>query len=282
VPSDNHRSGEIDFNAENTQGPAGGGLGLATFLLGNVTNYRRYVSSSTDARERQWRWFVYAQDTWRATSKLTLNYGLRLEDIMPQSINAAGNAGYLDISTGEMMAVGVGGIPLDGGIKNKINLAPRLGITYQLNEKTVIRMGYGRSYDIGVFGSTSGHSVTQNLPILARQQLNAPANFASVFNLAEGPPRRPSPRWGLTAASWPRTASSRPTCRKRSACRVDAYNLTVQRQLTSDLWPRSPTWATRARTSSRATVPTWTSTSRPWWASPRCPATCAGPSSRVR
>ena len=34
VPSDEHRSGVIDFNAERTQGPTGGGLGLATFLLG--------------------------------------------------------------------------------------------------------------------------------------------------------------------------------------------------------------------------------------------------------
>ncbi len=167
VPSDNHRSGEIDFNAENTQGPSGGGMGLATFLLGNVTNYRRYVSSSTDARERQWRWFLYAQDTWRASPKWTFNYGLRVEDIMPQTINEAGNAGYLDINTGEMMVVGVGDIGLDGNIKNKINLAPRLGITYQLNPKTVIRTGFGRSYDIGVFGSTFGHSVTQNLPVLA-------------------------------------------------------------------------------------------------------------------
>ena len=30
---------------------------------------------------------------------------------------------------------------------------PRLGIAYQLTPKTVVRMGYGRSYDIGVFGS---------------------------------------------------------------------------------------------------------------------------------
>ena len=51
-----------------TRGPDGGGLGLATFLLGNVNQqFARYVSSSTDARERQWRQFFYAQDTWRAS-----------------------------------------------------------------------------------------------------------------------------------------------------------------------------------------------------------------------
>ena len=44
-------------------------MGLATFLLGDVSGFRRYVSPSTDARERQWRQFYYVQDTWRATPK---------------------------------------------------------------------------------------------------------------------------------------------------------------------------------------------------------------------
>ena len=50
----------------------------------------------------------------------------------------------------------------------------------------MLRAGYGRSYDIGVFGSLFGHSVTQNLPVLAVQQLQAPSNFDRVFTLVEG------------------------------------------------------------------------------------------------
>ena len=38
------------------------------------------------------------------------------------------------------------------------------GLTYQANPSTVIRAGYGRSFDIGVFGSIFGHAATQNLP----------------------------------------------------------------------------------------------------------------------
>ena len=52
--------------------------------------------------------------------------------------------------------------------------APRLGLAYSMNEKTVIRMGFGVSYDIGVFGSNFGHAVTQNLPVLAHQHPTAP------------------------------------------------------------------------------------------------------------
>ena len=66
-----------------------------------MTNFRRYVSPNTDARERQWRHFYYAQDTWRASPRLTLNYGLRLDVINPQTINEAGNAGFLDLGTGK-------------------------------------------------------------------------------------------------------------------------------------------------------------------------------------
>ena len=60
--------------------------------------------------------------------------------------------------------------PLNGGVKNSLNWARASGATYQLNEKTVIRGGYGRSYDIGVFGSIFGHTVTQNLPVLSVQR----------------------------------------------------------------------------------------------------------------
>jgi hypothetical protein len=236
VPSDSHRSGQLYFQADGTRGPSGGGMGLATFLLGNVQQLNRYVSTSTDARETQWREFFYAQDTWRANAKLTLNYGLRADIINPQAVNQAGNGGWLDINTGELRVGGVGDINLQGNVKNKINWAPRLGITYQINPKTVIRAGYGRSYDIGVFGSTFGHSVTQNLPVLSASQLNPPNNFDSVFNLATGPPapvfpevpangRLPLPN-GVFARLLPDT---------QNLSHVDAYNVTIQREITPSL-----------------------------------------------
>ena len=90
-----HRSGELTFNVDRTRGPNGGGLGLATFLLGDVTHFGRYASPFTDAGERQWRHFYYAQDTWRATQKLTLNYGLRLDVINPQTVSGDGKGGFL-------------------------------------------------------------------------------------------------------------------------------------------------------------------------------------------
>jgi outer membrane receptor protein involved in Fe transport len=236
VPSDRHRSGELTFAPERTSGPGGGGLGMATFMLGDVTRFTRYVSSSTDARERQWRHFYYAQDTWRATERLTLSYGLRLDVINPQTINAAGNAGFLSLETGEISVVGVGNTDLSGNVKNNLNWAPRLGATYQIDDKTVIRGGFGRSYDIGVFGSLFGHSVTQNLPVLLAQENNAPNNFADVFNLKDGPPAPQFPDVPSNGQfALPNGVFARALPTKQRPPAVDAFNVTVQRQLTPDL-----------------------------------------------
>src|SRR5205823_14532295 len=196
VPSDQHRSGELNFSNNRTIGPNGGGLALASFLLGDVTTFKRYISPTTDAAERQWRTAYYAQDTWRATGKLTLNYGLRLDIINPQTVNDSGKGGFLlmsvngqqiDIASPDIRVAGVNGIGLNGDVKNALNWAPRVGVAYQLTDRTVLRAGYGRSYDLGVFGSVFGHTVTQNLPVLSAQNLNAPQNFDAVFNLKDGP-----------------------------------------------------------------------------------------------
>jgi outer membrane receptor protein involved in Fe transport len=236
VPSDAHRSGELTFSSNRTSLAGAGGLGLATFLIGDVTFFRRYVSPNTDARERQWRHFYYAQDTWRVNDKLTLNYGLRLDIINPQTINEPGNAGFLDLDTGEIRVVGVGGVGLNGDVENSLNWAPRVGATYQIDEKTVLRAGYGRSYDIGVFGSLFGHSVTQNLPVLAVQDLNAPSNFDRVFTLASGPPPPVFPEVPSDGTfPLPNGVFTRALPEKQRPPAVDAFNVIVQRQLSDTM-----------------------------------------------
>src|SRR5450756_1776246 len=76
VPSDSDRTGVLQFNSGPTSNASNnsGGLGFATFVLGQVTNFTRFVSTSTNAKEFQKRDFFYVQDTWRATQKLTVNY----------------------------------------------------------------------------------------------------------------------------------------------------------------------------------------------------------------
>ncbi|MEP7339801.1 MAG: TonB-dependent receptor [Acidobacteriota bacterium] len=250
VPSDVHRSGELTFNNGRTAGVNGGGLGVATFLLGEVTNFGRYISSNTDARERQWRHFYYGQDSWRATQKLTVNYGLRLDVINPQSLNNPGNGGFLSLETGQISTAGVGSTNLNGNVENSYNFAPRLSVAYKVNDKLVVRAGYGRSYDIGVFGSVFGHSVTQNLPVLAVQRVNN-GDFNRVFNLADGAPaftqffglNNAPNKGGTPNATLPSSGQfflpdgvfARVLPSKMRLPTVDAYNVTVQYQLTNKM-----------------------------------------------
>ena len=183
IPSDNNRTGEYNFSPEATSNAGVGGLDLATFLLGDVTSFARYVNnpniaSANNAAERQKRWFFYGQDTYRVTPKLTLNLGLRWEIYFPESVNAKGNGGFANIvdngGAGGIRVAGYGPYGLNGNINNDLHaFAPRVGIAYQATQKTVVRMGYGRSYDIGVFGSNFGHTVTQNLPVLLKQNYDA-------------------------------------------------------------------------------------------------------------
>ncbi len=243
VPSDQHRSGELYFVPDTTRGPNGGGLSLASYLVGDVNSFQRYVSNSLDAGERQNRQFFYGQDTWRVTPKLTINYGLRWEIYYPQTVTGARKGGWINIDTGEVMIAGVNGTPRNGFVKNSFgNLAPRAGIAYQISNKTVIRVGYGRTFDVGTFGSIFGHSVTQNLPVLGIQQLTPANDYESVFNLSQGPPfldvntvldqqpkgpnGNPLLPVGIRSFVYPK---------KMRLATLDAWNASVQRQITSTL-----------------------------------------------
>ncbi len=191
VPSDVHRAGELTFSGDQTQGPGGvGGAGFAAFLLGDVTSFGRYVSNSTNANETQPRFFFFGQDTWRVSNKLTVNLGLRWEIYRPESVAGTGQGGWVDAATGEVRIAGKQSVDLRGNTStNYKHFAPRLGIAYQWNPKTVVRLGYGRSYDIGVFGTVFGHAVTQNLPVLASQEINTTngQDFNTAFFLSNGP-----------------------------------------------------------------------------------------------
>src|SRR6266404_1561509 len=191
VPSDVHRAGELNFTQDQTQGPGGvGGSGLATFLLGDVSTFGRYVSASTNANETQPRFFFFGQDTIRVTNKLTVNLGLRWEIYKPESVRGTGQGGWVDPATGEVRVAGTQGVDLTGNTStNYKHFAPRVGIAYQVNPKTVVRLGYGRSYDIGVFGTIFGHAVTQNVPVLASQEIDTSngQDFNTAFFLKNGP-----------------------------------------------------------------------------------------------
>jgi Carboxypeptidase regulatory-like domain/TonB dependent receptor len=246
VPSDIHRSGDIYFSNQFTEGPDGAGLGTASFLLGEASNMGRYVSTSTDAGERQWRTFFYGEDSWRMTAKLTFNIGLRWEIYYPQTVTGKDQGGWINLDTGTVLVAGENGVGLNGNVQNTYkNFAPRVGIAYQIDPKTVVRMGYGRSFDVGMFGSIFGHTATQNLPVLGIQSVvppNGGNTWDPAFALAVGPPLvtpaqvlADSPLGPDGNHMLPNGITPWVFPRKMLLPTVDAWNATIQRQITPSL-----------------------------------------------
>ena len=119
VPSDTDRAGQNNFYTGQTSDDGSNGLGWASFAIGDVGQFGRYVGNAaygeTNAKEFQKRTFFYGQDTWRVTHCLTLNLGLRYELYFPEAVNGVGHGALMNLTTGYMHVAGVGGVPSDMG-----------------------------------------------------------------------------------------------------------------------------------------------------------------------
>lgn len=234
LPSDDHRSGSYTFQGGVTSiAPSGGGTGLADFLLGSPSEFKRFGQISTNQQDVQNRMFYYVQDTWRVTPKLTLTYGLRWDTWFPDYSRHDGQGGRYDITDNFVRIPGVGGISKSGdGETQWLNLAPRVSFAYAFNDKTVLRAGYGRSYFQGTFGWTFNNIAADIYPSVIRQSIPTSSPFQAVFPLASAPPPVDFPAIpsnGLLPLPDGVSTSYIPANQKIPS--VDQWNLTVERQL---------------------------------------------------
>jgi len=164
----------------------GGNLGFpyASFLLGQVDTAT--VSNLQDPQIRKIGIGFYAQDTWKVTRKLTLDYGIRYDfETVWHEIHGRFSSfepWVVNPSAGGLL----GGTAYPSTCKcdfsppYKYGIGPRLGVAYQLDHKTVLRGGFGV-----VYGRTSDSSYITNSAILGtgfnQLQFTSPA-----FGIAEG------------------------------------------------------------------------------------------------
>lgn len=96
---------------------------------------------------RQTQFFFYVHDKWQITPKLTFDLGLRWEYYRPATPRFPGGFSNFDPETNSLVLAGIGANPMDLGLRRTYtNFAPRTGLSFRLNEKTVIRSGMGFSY----------------------------------------------------------------------------------------------------------------------------------------
>jgi len=219
----------IDFGRDSNN-PGDTNWAFSNALLGTFLSYQQ-INADPLPNYPYKNFEFYGQDTWKVTSKLTLNYGLRVSFIEPfhdtlglmanfnnskydpaQTVSfyqpygafSGPNRQAINPLTGQILpAVYIGAmIPGVGNINNGMVLSgqdgtpqglienrgphwgPRIGIAYQLNSKTVFRMGGGIVYErVATFGVGTTSNYTTNPPSLRTGTLY----YGNVANIATSP-----------------------------------------------------------------------------------------------
>jgi hypothetical protein len=184
--------GTLTFDGKFTEDPnntATTGFGAADLLLNSQDTSS--IANIFTAHDQRWYRAAYFQDTWKAMSKLTVNMGLRYEYTQPtqeldgQQANfvpdyANNSATYLIPAKDEnnpadtltpkfLSALAANNVTVQYTNNNflvnpaKTDFSPRLGIDYQLDDKTVVRAGFGTFYG-GLESVGYYPSLSQNFP----------------------------------------------------------------------------------------------------------------------
>ncbi len=99
-------------------------------------------------------WALYVRDRWRVTPKLTLNLGLRWELYPTRTRSAGMGIESYDVNTNDVLIGGWPGVPQDNGVGySKKLFAPRVGFAYEMTRNTVVRGGYGITYEPHPWGA---------------------------------------------------------------------------------------------------------------------------------
>jgi len=176
------------------------GASAADFLADQMNNADIYTSPNIN--DVQWYDAAYFQDDWKVTSRLTLNLGLRYDHYQPYKENSGSQANFINatglgISTGSAVYelpsrsrnVVLGPLFLATLAKDHIalqyndnerlatgqnlNFAPRIGFSYLVRPKTVIRGGFGLFY--GGLQSEGNSNLGTNFPWSNSANLYSPS-----------------------------------------------------------------------------------------------------------
>jgi len=239
----NHWQPEIgNFGPRGGLGFAGGETALNGGAAANYANgYGAFLLGLSDDAEkslqnilstgREWQFGWYARDRWQVTRNLTINIGLRYE-LYPLMTRAGKGIERLDPSTNLVYLGGRGNVPDDAGISvNKKLFAPRLGIAYRLNDKTVVRAGYGINYDPIPFS----RPLRGWYPLVINGVFAAPNSYSWGTTLKQGVPNVVGPDLSTGITPLPSNVSERSPNSSITRGYVQSYNFTLERRLPQNI-----------------------------------------------
>ncbi|HEY1342829.1 MAG TPA: TonB-dependent receptor [Bryobacteraceae bacterium] len=191
--------------------------GWADFLLGLPQSMGKDLQYLNPATVRMPSYGFYARDLWQVSRKLTIDYGVRYEFYpAPRRDHWAGER--YDPNTDKVYR---GGYDVGKG-----QIAPRVGIAFRLNEKTVIRAGGGISIDPNSF-----RFLRDDYPATISTQYSGATSFQAAGSLRTGLPEVVGPDLNQSVFTLPAAVNTTTFPQKFDRGYIESYNFTVQRDV---------------------------------------------------
>ncbi len=210
-----NQTGQPWLYGQATQYGDGSGFNYASFLLGLPNSMS--LSQTTQTRLGGHMLGIYAQDNWKVTRKLTLEYGIRYDyqTYLKEQYGRMADASFATPNAavggllGAVVYEGSGDGRCDCALSHNYNFAigPRLSGAYQIDTKTVLRAGAGVSYGVVTTPQGSSYSVADFYTINPAGYGISP--LLNSGGLAGGNPYAAGNPYGNPELTWPNFDSSK-------------------------------------------------------------------------
>ncbi|HTV00746.1 MAG TPA: TonB-dependent receptor, partial [Luteitalea sp.] len=231
-PEVNNPRGQFTFGGGITGIPGYTSVGAwndyAAFLLGQVSSFGKSVQFE-EMTTNEDQYGLYINDRWQVNDKLTVNAGIRWE-YYPLMRRDNRSFEQLDLAT---FQVRFADDATALGYKAQKNLfAPRLGAAYRVNDDTVVRAGYGRTFNPMPWS----RPLRGFYPLSIGYSGAGPNAFTPYGTLAQGIPAAPATDISSGSLLLPRGVDMRtPEVGNVERGTIDSWNVFIERRLPGDL-----------------------------------------------